>query len=123
MKNFNLTLGVSEALKIYPFEVVSQDKNTNKLNITLVNDKRGQFYDLTGTTVILYFKREDEERFQQYATITRPREGQIEIILDTDIIEKRGNVFAEVAIYTGEETKCTSQLFAFRVRKNIKTVS
>lgn len=119
MKEFNITLGIMEALKVQPFEIVSQDINGNKLNITLVRDGSLQPYLLTGTTVILYFKREDDIRYQQYATITNATQGQIEIILDADIIANRGKVFAEVAIYEGEEMKCTSQLFAFLVRKNI----
>ncbi|WP_176762191.1 BppU family phage baseplate upper protein [Natronincola ferrireducens] len=108
-----------EALKVLPFEIVSQDLNSNKLNITLVKDGTLEPYTLSGTTVVLYFKREDDERYQQYATITNAAQGQIEIVLDVDIIAKRGNVFAEVAVYTGEEMKCTSQLFGFRVRDSI----
>lgn len=122
MKNFNLTLGIVEPLKIQPFEIVSQDINGNKLNINLVIDGSLIPYNLTGTTVILYFKRDDGVRLQQYATITNAIQGQIEIVLDTDIIATRGKVFAEVAVYVEEEMKCTSQLFGFQVRKILMTV-
>ena len=118
MKEFNFTLGVVEKLNIKMESVVAQDINCNKFNIQLVHDASMHPYDLTGaTSAIVYFLRSDNLVFQEYATITNHTQGRLEIILAADTFAVSGVAVAEVAIYAGEEMKCTSQTFKFNIRK------
>lgn len=94
-----------------PINMVSGDHGTNILKFTVYDN--GLPVDLSGNIAKITCKTPSGNRQQQDMTISTPREGKMEVVLDQRFFTEGGTYLAEVQLYDPDNLKVRATLPRF----------
>jgi hypothetical protein len=110
-KTFNLSLDIRKLNPKTAFEVVTNDIDGNKVNITLIDN--GSPFDITGATLAtLTVLKPDGTYHVSNATISSATGGQLTIILADEAIDVSGQCQATIEVYKNTQ-RITSARFYY----------
>ncbi|WP_053070849.1 BppU family phage baseplate upper protein [Clostridium novyi] len=115
-KVFNLKIDTKNK-NITTVTGLKQFDNNSILNITLLQNSLA--LDLSNCTVRLNFLREDERILLYMATVDNGKEGKVSIKLSPEVLEKTGNIKADISVFDSNLLKITSATFNIKVNESI----
>ncbi|WP_053071462.1 BppU family phage baseplate upper protein [Clostridium haemolyticum] len=115
-KIFNLKIDTKNK-SITTVTGLKQFDNNSILNITLLQNSLA--LDLSNCTVRLNFIREDKRVLLYMTDIVSAREGKVSIKLSPEVLEKPGNIQADISVFDSNLLKITSATFNLKVDKSI----
>ncbi|WP_053070129.1 BppU family phage baseplate upper protein [Clostridium botulinum] len=115
-KIFNLRIDTKNK-NISEVQGFKQYDNNSILNITLLQNSLA--LDLSNCTVRLNFQREDKKILLYMADIVSAREGKVSIKLSPEVLEKTGNIKADISVFDSNLLKITSATFNMKVDESI----
>lgn len=104
-------------------EIIAGDNGANVFNFKLFREKDVP-YKLTGTTVNMLVKTPDGTRIKQDCIMVNAQNGELTLMLDTDLITQTGNHIAELQIYDSEllMIRLTTPIFNYNIRQSLGVI-